>query len=151
VEVEVRLAGETELPLALALRHRVFVDGQGVPAELEEDGLDATCLHWLARVGEAPVPIGAARARWLSGRRAKVERVAVEAAHRRCGVGARIMAAVEAELAARGAEEVVLSSQRSAERFYAELGYRAEGEPFFEAGIEHVFMRKLLRSPRQTG
>jgi len=38
----------------------------------------------------------------------------------------------------------MLHAQRSAERFYARLGYLPEGEPFEEAGIAHQEMRKSL-------
>ena len=39
----------------LALRHTVFVQEQGVPIEEEQDALDATATHLLARDGDTPV------------------------------------------------------------------------------------------------
>ena len=44
----------------------------------------------------------------------------------------------------RGDRRVNLSAQRSAEAFYRRLGYRVEGEPFDEVGIEHVHMTLAL-------
>jgi predicted GNAT family N-acyltransferase len=38
----------------------------------------------------------------------------------------------------------VLNAQRRAEAFYGANGYVAEGEPFLDAGIEHVRMTKAL-------
>jgi predicted GNAT family N-acyltransferase len=41
---------------------------------------------------------------------------------------------------------MLLHAQRRAVAFYAAAGYRGEGEPFDEEGIEHVRMTKLLGS-----
>jgi predicted GNAT family N-acyltransferase len=143
--LEVGLADETHLPACFAVRERVFVEEQAVPPELEVDGKDPACLHWFGALdGEV---IATARARWIEPGVAKVERVAVLRSFRGRGHGHRLMNDVESELAARGARFAVLASQRSAEPFYAAHGYEAEGEPFMEAGIEHVFMRKPLSAP----
>jgi hypothetical protein len=48
----------------------------------------------------------------------------------------------EHDAAGRGAREVMLHAQRSAEAFYARLGYTPRGEPFEEAGIAHIEMRR---------
>jgi predicted GNAT family N-acyltransferase len=56
-----------------------------------------------------------------------------------------VMQALEEAARARGDREVALNAQRSAERFYARLGYAVHGEPFDEAGIPHVEMRRSLR------
>jgi glucose-6-phosphate 1-epimerase len=37
------------------IRERVFMQEQGVPPELEWDGLDEDCMHALAEVGEESV------------------------------------------------------------------------------------------------
>ena len=44
----VRLAAVGDLPAVYALRHEVFVVGQGVPVELERDDLDVTAEHAVA-------------------------------------------------------------------------------------------------------
>jgi hypothetical protein len=53
----------------------VFVVGQGVPHDLEVDGLDSTCAHFLASL--AGEPIGTARLFMPEAGRAKAQRVAV--------------------------------------------------------------------------
>jgi RimJ/RimL family protein N-acetyltransferase len=61
-----------------------------------------------------------------AGARARVVALSVDSAHRRAGVGRRLMAAVEAWGAARSCVEVEVTSLRSrddAQRFYAALGY----------------------------
>ena len=37
-----------------------------------------------------------------------------------------------------------LHAQSYVSAFYSALGYQGEGPPFFEAGIEHILMRKTL-------
>ncbi|MDT4890864.1 Acetyltransferase (GNAT) domain protein [compost metagenome] len=61
------------------------------------------------------------------------------------GHGAAVVQALEDAARARGDREVALNAQRSAERFYARLGYAVHGQPFEEAGIPHIEMRRALR------
>ncbi len=70
------------------IRHRVFVEEQGVPVAEELDGRDGEARHWLARNagGEA---MGCAR---LLGNR--VGRMAVLPEYRHRGVGTRLLQAV---------------------------------------------------------
>jgi predicted GNAT family N-acyltransferase len=60
------------------------------------------------------------------------------------GHGEAVLRALEAAAAARGDREVMLHAQRSAEAFYTRLGYEPCGEPFEEAGIAHIEMRRKL-------
>jgi predicted GNAT family N-acyltransferase len=73
---------------------------------------------------------------------AKVGRVAVRAALRGHGIGARLMARAAAIASERGFAEIVLHAQVSVAGFYRRLGYVEEGDPFDEAGIPHVAMRR---------
>ena len=124
-----------------AVRDAVFVREQQVPVELEHDALDPGALHVLARTraGEA---IGAGR---LAPPRpdlpAKIGRMAVLPAWRGRGVGAAMLAVLLREARLRGWHEVVLHAQAPAVDFYLRHGFVAEGERFFEAGIEHQAMR----------
>jgi predicted GNAT family N-acyltransferase len=129
------------LEVCLAIRREVFVQGQEVPEELEIDGLDPECTHFLARVDGNPV--GTARLREVKGE-AKAERVAVLASWRGYGIGRRLMEATEGEARASGLPGMVLNAQVSVIPFYEGLGYRAEGEVFLEAAIDHRTMRKDL-------
>lgn len=139
--MQVRIARPDELPQALALRVEVFVDEQGVPLDEEHDAHDATATHLLALDGERLV--GCARLREVGGE-AKAERVAVRRVARGQGVGAALMAALEAEAQRRGLPSVKLAAQLSALPFYERLGYAAWGPVFLDAGIEHRWMRKAL-------
>ena len=136
---------ESDLAAALKIRETVFVLGQGVPADLEVDGLDPQCTHLMAEAREdgAWVPVGTARLR-RKGDLTKAERVAVLEASRGHGVGALLMAALEDEAEHQGARQVFLHAQLSVVQFYLKLGYVSEGPEFDEAGIGHQAMRKQL-------
>jgi predicted GNAT family N-acyltransferase len=54
------------------------------------------------------------------------------------------MQVLEDAARARGDSVVALNAQRSAERFYARLGYVPHGNGFEEAGIPHIEMRRSL-------
>jgi len=141
VTLEVRRARADELPACLTLRHEVFVVEQDVPADLEVDGLDPIATHLVAlREGRV---VGTARIREVHGA-AKAERVAVPRDARGSGIGAAMMRAVEIEARARGLSAVILHAQESAIPFYERIGYTAEGERFFDAGIPHRAMRRSL-------
>lgn len=55
-----------------------------------------------------------------------------------------LVSALEAEARRLGAGEVSLHSQSYVQSLYAKLGYEVAGEPFVEAGIDHVLMIKRL-------
>ena len=142
-EVCVRRAVSPEDIAALhALRWEVFVEEQGVPPELEGDELDATACQALAWADGAAV--GTGRVVLLDEGEARVGRMAVRADARRRGVGGRVLRFLEDAAAAEGAIEVTLHAQRYVAAFYLAHGYVEEGEPFEEAGIEHIMMRKRL-------
>ena len=134
----VTLAEDTDLPEVLALRHEVFVVGQGVPADLEYDDRDAECDHAVARLDGVVVGTG----RLLP--EAVIGRMAVSQEVRGQGVGAMVLAFLEQRARDRGMPSVELHAQVHAAGFYDRAGYAPYGEPYLEAGIEHVSMRKAL-------
>lgn len=126
-------------PLLRRIRHRVFVEEQGVPEALEWDTADSACRHVLActRTGEA---VGTARL--LPGGR--IGRMAVLPEWRRRGIG-RAMLDHLVELARReGLERLELFAQTHAIRFYERAGFHARGDTFLEAGIPHRHMQLSL-------
>jgi predicted GNAT family N-acyltransferase len=138
---EVRRAVEAEISACLDIRRRVFVAEQGVAEEIEVDGLDPGCAHFVAQLDGRPV--GTARFR-VAGDVAKIERVAVLAEHRTTGVGGALMAALEEHARREGFARVVLNGQTQVADFYERRGYRREGDVFVEADIPHVRMTKAL-------
>ncbi len=129
------------MPAVYAVRHQVFVVEQAVPSALERDAFDAVAIHLVALRGDSVV--GTLRL-VVSGRDAKIGRMAVLAVDRRSGIGSGLMARAAEIARTMGVRDIVLHAQLSAKAFYARLGYRAEGEQFEEAGIPHVSMRKTI-------
>ncbi|MEY7851951.1 GNAT family N-acetyltransferase [Natrarchaeobius sp. A-rgal3] len=139
--VEVRIADDEEKRAdAFEVRHRVFVEEQGVDEDLEYDEYDADATHFVAYDGAEP--IGAARFRRLGDAKGKVERVAVLESRRGEGIGRALMEAIEDEAASLDVRTLTLHSQTRAADFYRRLGYERYGSEFEEAGILHVEMRK---------
>ena len=140
-QIEVRVvAGSEDWQAALAVRREVFVVEQSVPAEIEQDDLDATAIHVVAGCdGET---VGTARLTWDE--ETRIGRVAVLPSWRRRGIAGLMLAALEAEARKLGATEVSLHSQSYIQSLYDKLGYRVTGPPFVEAGIDHVPMSKRL-------
>lgn len=136
--ITVRLATPEDMPAAFALRHEVFVVGQGVPPELELDELDAVCDHAVALLDGEVVGTGRLLPTATIGRMAVAERV------RGQGVGAAVLECLEERARERGFGVVELHAQVHAAGFYDKAGYAPFGEVYLEAGIEHVSMRKVL-------
>lgn len=128
---------------ASALRRAVFVEEQGIPLDLELDAADATAVHALAtnRLGQA---VGTGRLLQDAPGVGRIGRMAVHRALRGSSVGRHVLLALMQAARARGDREVMLHAQRSAVGFYDRLGFAARGEPFTEAGIEHLEMVKPL-------
>ncbi|RQO36955.1 4-hydroxybenzoyl-CoA thioesterase [Variovorax sp. KBW07] len=127
-----------------ALRRAVFIEEQNIPKELEWDAHDAVVLHAVARnrVGQV---IATGRLLPAEDGVSHIGRVAVHRNLRGGGHGAAVMKALEEAAHARGDRVVALNAQRSAESFYARLGYLPQGDGFEEAGIPHIEMRRTLR------
>jgi len=143
VEHRVKIAEtDEERKQAFDIRHQVFVVEQNVPKELEIDEWDGQATHFLAL--ENDLPIGACRLRWLDPHTVKAERVAVLLEKRSTGIGKKLMAALEEYARSRGAQRILLHSQIRVEGFYRKLGYVSYGEPFDDAGIPHIKMKKSL-------
>lgn len=130
--------------LAAPLRKAVFVDEQGVPAELEWDAEDELCLHAVLMADD-----GAATA---TGRLlpvfeggddtglCRIGRMAVRRSLRGQGRGAQVLDALVMASRLRRDAGVLLHAQTSAQGFYAGRGFVSRGEIFDEAGIPHIEM-----------
>lgn len=131
-----------ELQLALQVRHRVFVDEQQIPVEIERDEHDVTALHAIALVQGNVV--GTGRVIRQNDGFARIGRMAVDQAYRERGIGGQILAQLEEESRDRGSEWAMLHAQQYIEKFYVKRGYSRHGDVFLEADIPHVEMRKRL-------
>ncbi|MDX1547680.1 MAG: GNAT family N-acetyltransferase [Rhodothermales bacterium] len=129
---------------AFALRHRVFVDEQGIPAALDADGRDDASRHVLIRDGAVPVATG--RVTPGPDGAAVLARIAVAPAYRGQGLGRRVVEALETLAREDGARRAVLHAHAYLERFYAAMGYVTEPEETEAGGYRLVTMGKTLRA-----
>ena len=121
---------------ARVVRTAVFVIEQKIPLALEQDEMDARCLHVVAfDYGGAAVGAG----RLLPD--GHIGRMAVLPAARNDGIGGAMLLALVEAARRRGDKEVVLNAQCGAERFYLRHGFERDGGRFEEAGIAHLCMR----------
>ncbi|TWG92702.1 putative GNAT family N-acyltransferase [Luteimonas sp. J16] len=128
-----------------AVREAVFIREQGVPPAIEIDDLDPRCHHVLARDG-AGQPIGTAR---LSPE-GRIGRMAVLPEWRAHGVGSALLHALLRAARERGLSRVTLHAQAGAVEFYRRHGFVPVGEPFVEAGIDHLAMQRRLDRPAEV-
>ena len=129
--------------LAAPLRNEVFVDEQEVPAELEVDELDATALHAvvLNKLGQA---VATGRLLQAQAHVAQIGRMAVSKPLRGGHLGQMVVESFIEAARKRGDREVLLHAQCSAEGFYRRLGFKAHGDIFDDAGIDHIEMTLQL-------
>ena len=116
------------------VRHKVFVVEQSIPPEIEMDGKDSDCIHFLAL--EESRPIAAARLQKYG----KIERVSVLREYRTKGIGTAIMKMVIEKARNMDIEKIYLHSQIDSKNFYQQLGFFQHGEIFFEADKPHIEM-----------
>jgi ribosomal protein S18 acetylase RimI-like enzyme len=126
----------------LDLRYRVLRAPLGFSRQQTLSPFEDGSVHMLA-VDDGRV-VGCVLFRPLAARQGRLYQMAVEPRLQRRGIGARLVAALEAEVARRGFDEVVLHARATAVGFYERAGYTVDGAPFTEVGIPHVKMRKLL-------
>lgn len=113
------------------IRRAVFIDEQAVPEELEWETIDPQC-HWFVAAADQGL-IGIVR---LTDS-ARIGRMAVLPAWRRCGVGKALLTAVLRAARELGFARVQLSAQTHAIGFYARQGFLARGPEYLDAGIPH--------------
>jgi len=125
-------------PLLKSVREAVFIKEQGIPAELEWDGLDEGCRHALALSLQGQA-IGCGR--MLS--TGHVGRIAVLPQWRKQKVGTAIMEALLDYARAHEYKQVDVDAQTYALPFYRGFGFAEQGKEFMDAGLPHnkMFMK----------
>ena len=140
----VRFSSSTQdLDAGYALRREVFEAEQNIPRPLDRDPFDYSADHVVA-FDESGRCVGTGRVVRLDARTCQIGRMAVAAEHRKRGVGALVLDALERMAAMRGLTEIVIHSQMGSEQFFRNRGFVREGEPFLDQGVQHVLMRKHL-------
>ncbi|MGE7826313.1 GNAT family N-acetyltransferase [Paenibacillus sp. NPDC093718] len=142
----INVSTEEQLQQALDIRKDVFVLEQKVPIDLEIDDydrLESDAFHVLIKSEGQYAATG--RIIYYNKDSAKMQRIAVRKPFRSKGIGRVLMMALEAQARELKLQYSVLDAQVQAEAFYRKLGYETiSDEPFDDAGIPHVRMKKEL-------
>ena len=120
------------------IRNAVFTREQGIAESIDFDGQDPAAAHVLVSFGGKYVATG----RILPD--GHIGRLAVLTEYRRRGLGAQALLALVEHARDAGLERVYLGSQAHAVGFYENLGFTPCGEPYTEAGIQHIHMQLFL-------
>lgn len=123
--------------LIFGIRKAVFVIEQSVPEEIEMDDHDADAQHVLALLDGKPVGTGRITAE------GRIGRMAVLRESRGLGVGREILLALMGMGRGYPVDQLCLSAQCHAIRFYERMGFVARGDIYEEAGIPHRWMERL--------
>jgi predicted GNAT family N-acyltransferase len=126
-------------PLLKSIREAVFIREQGVPAELEWDGLDEGARHALALSHQGDA-IGCGRM-FANGH---IGRIAVLPQWRKQKVGTAIMEALLDYARAQDYKQVDVDAQTYAMPFYYGFGFVEQGKGFLDAGLPHIKMTLKL-------
>jgi len=127
---------------AFAIRHKVFIEEQGVPEDLELDELDPLAMHALAFQDSKCV--GTGRLVNIGGQNGQIDRMAVLPRFRNQGFGRGILRKLMAHAQSEGMVSLILHSQVSAIPFYEKQGFQIQGNVYDEVGIPHRNMIHLL-------
>ena len=126
-------------PLLKSIREAVFISEQGVPAELEWDGLDEGARHALSLSHQGDA-IGCGRM-FANGH---IGRIAVLRQWRKQKVGTAIMEALLDYARAHDYRQVDVDAQTYARPFYHTFGFSEQGKEFLDAGLPHIKMTLKL-------
>ena len=127
---------------ALSIRYTVFVDEQQVPKALEVDEDEAAAIHFV--LYEEDQPLATLRLLPLSPSQVKLQRMAVQQDARQKSLGKQLILFAENYANEQGYQTITLGAQQTAIPFYEKIGYQPQGEPFMDAGIPHITMRRVL-------
>jgi predicted GNAT family N-acyltransferase len=122
-------------PLLRSVREAVFIREQGVPEQLEWDGLDEACRHALALSHQGDA-IGCGRIQ----PNGHIGRIAVLPEWREQRVGTAIMEALLDYARAHDYKQVDVDAQTHAVPFYRGFDFIESGEVFMDAGLPHIKM-----------
>ncbi|OCL28456.1 hypothetical protein U472_00795 [Orenia metallireducens] len=137
-----RVTKEEDLKRVFKLRREVFIEEQGVPAELELDEDDNRAIHFIVYTPEAI--IGTCRL-LVKDNFAKVQRMAIKKGYRKKGIGSRLLSEVIDFAKEEGLKELLLHAQTHAVDFYKNNGFNIISEDIIEeAGLAHLKMNKIL-------
>jgi predicted GNAT family N-acyltransferase len=125
--------------LLKAVREVVFIHEQHVPLYIEWDEHDADAIHLLA-LDSSGQAIGCARIL----KKGRVGRMAVLREWRGKGLGQALLEEAITICKSLGMQNISISSQTHAIKFYQKAGFSVTSEAYIDANIWHVDMQRAI-------
>ncbi len=129
--------GNDDLSDPFYIRRKVFVEEQGVPAEIDFDGSDADAR--LVVIYERDSPVATGRIVVNNGAYT-LGRIAVLKEKRGSHYGDLVVRMLIRKCFDLGVGEQFVHAQTKVQKFYEKLGFVAYGAEYLEAGISHISM-----------
>lgn len=131
---------------AKLIREEVFVKEQGFAKEFDEN--DSKAWHLVLYLDGIPISTG--RILEIDPETYRIGRVAVRKNFRHMKVGTYTVKFLCNKALSLGARKAVLAAQVDKMAFYRSLGFRPypDGEVFYEEGVPHTMMYKILTRKR---
>ena len=127
---------------ARAVRTAVFIEEQAIAEADEWDSDDHAAIHAVVtNLAGLPLATGRLITQGMPNNEAKIGRMAVLRSCRGLGLGRQVLQALLVQARAKGASQVTLHAQISAQAFYQRAGFTPEGPVFDEVGIPHIVMQ----------
>lgn len=133
------LRGSDDLSEAFAVRHAVFVEEQGFPAEVEQDEIDRRAIHALLKE-EDGTPVGTARLYIGDDGYWHIGRVCIKKEARGKQLGDLLMRMVLDKALQAGAKHFRLGAQKAKVLFYEKYGFWVYGDEYLDEGQPHFHM-----------
>ncbi len=124
---------------ASSLRQTVFVQEQGIGANLVWDDADSKALHAVL-ANRMDMPVATGRLVQEAPGVGRIGRMAVERVLRGSKLGHAVLQALIDLARKRGDREVMLHALCSAQGFYERSGFAPRGAVFSEGGLDHIEM-----------
>lgn len=121
-----------------ALREEVFVIEQNVDENIEFDEDEEKCEHYKFYYNNKLC--GVFRIKYLDNC-VYLQRFLIRKCYRKFGLGHLLMDEALNVIKNQGHHLVLIHAQIQAQTFYEKCGFKAFGEPFIEANIEHIHMK----------
>ena len=125
------------------IRLEVFNKEQNVPYELDMDLAEFNGEMFLYTDESEENYVACARILYEKDR-IHLGRVAVLKEYRGKGYATKMIYAIERIVKTMGVKEIYVEAQLTAKAFYEKLGYQSYGEVFWDANMEHTYMRKYV-------
>lgn len=122
----------------LELRRSVFIDEQGIDESLEFDHIDKDKTSTYVAAYDGEELVGGARYFRKDGDEYSIGRLCVKKSHRRRGIASGLILNVIKVAKSQNIKKITLNAQCNVVSLYQKIGFVTVGNPFKEAGIDHI-------------